>query len=136
MPVIGIDGALVGIISATDFIGKRVDAEVVGELKSSPVATADPADIVPAAARTLLARNVRDSGRSGTRDGVAAGGLDEYEGPRLRSPIGVSVRMPLHCRSWRSRSRACGAGQPSRRDTAGVMISRDQRLLTGLRPGD
>jgi len=59
MPVIGIDGALVGIISATDFIGKRVDAEVVGELMSSPVATADPADIVPAAARILLARNVK-----------------------------------------------------------------------------
>ena len=59
IPVIGIDGALVGIISATDFIGKRVDAEVVGELMSSPVATARPADIVPAAARTLLARNVK-----------------------------------------------------------------------------
>jgi CBS domain-containing protein len=59
IPVVGIDGALVGIISATDFIGKRVDAEVVGELMSSPVATADPADIVPAAARTLLARNVK-----------------------------------------------------------------------------
>jgi CBS domain-containing protein len=59
IPVIGIDGALVGVISATDFIDKRVDAEVVGELMSFPVATADPADIVHAAARTLLARNVK-----------------------------------------------------------------------------
>jgi CBS domain-containing protein len=31
LPVIGLDGALVGIISETDFIGKRVNAEVVGE---------------------------------------------------------------------------------------------------------
>ena len=40
IPVIGADGTLVGIISETDFIGKRVDAEVVGELMSAPVVTA------------------------------------------------------------------------------------------------
>ena len=40
IPVIGADGTLVGIISETDFIGKRVDVEVVGELMSAPVVTA------------------------------------------------------------------------------------------------
>lgn len=35
MPVTGIDGALVDIISATDFIGKRVDAEVVGQARAT-----------------------------------------------------------------------------------------------------
>lgn len=59
IPVVGVDGALVGIISETDFLGKRVNVEVVGELMTSPVATAAPGDTVPAAARTLLARNVK-----------------------------------------------------------------------------
>jgi len=59
IPVIGVDGALVGIISETDFMGKRVNVEVVGELMTSPVATAAPDDVVPAAARTLLSRNVK-----------------------------------------------------------------------------
>ena len=59
IPVVGVDGALVGIISETDFMGKRVNVEVVGELMTSPVATAAPDDVVPAAARTLLARNVK-----------------------------------------------------------------------------
>ncbi|MFZ0130706.1 MAG: CBS domain-containing protein [Candidatus Dormiibacterota bacterium] len=59
LPVIGLDGALVGILSESDFISKRVDAEVVGELMTSPVATVAADDIVPTAARTLLARNVK-----------------------------------------------------------------------------
>jgi CBS domain-containing protein len=59
IPVIGADGTLVGIISETDFIGKRVDAEVVGELMSTPVVTARPDDPVPLVARILLARNVK-----------------------------------------------------------------------------
>lgn len=59
IPVIGVDGAVVGIISETDFMGKRVNVEVVGELMTSPVATAAPGDVVPAAARTMLARNVK-----------------------------------------------------------------------------
>jgi CBS domain-containing protein len=59
IPVIGVDGTLAGILSESDFISKRVDAEVVGELMSSPVATAAADDLVPAAARTLLARNVK-----------------------------------------------------------------------------
>ncbi|MFI5287641.1 MAG: CBS domain-containing protein [Candidatus Dormibacteria bacterium] len=59
LPVIGADGTLVGIISETDFIGKRVDAEVVGELMSAPVVTAGPDDPVPLVARILLARNVK-----------------------------------------------------------------------------
>lgn len=59
IPVIGADGTLVGIISETDFIGKRVDAEVVGELMSAPVVTAGPGDPVPLVARILLARNVK-----------------------------------------------------------------------------
>ena len=59
IPVIGIDGALVGIISETDFMGKRVDAEVVGELMSAPVVTVSSDDLVPAVARTLLSRNLK-----------------------------------------------------------------------------
>ncbi len=59
LPVIGVDGTLVGILSESDFMSKRVDAEVVGELMSSPVATAAAGDLVPTAARTLLARNVK-----------------------------------------------------------------------------
>jgi CBS domain-containing protein len=59
IPVIGADGTLVGIISETDFIGKRVDVEVVGELMSAPVVTARPDDPVPLVARILLARNVK-----------------------------------------------------------------------------
>ena len=59
IPVIGADGTLVGIISETDFIGKRVDVEVVGELMSAPVVTARPGDLVPLVARILLARNVK-----------------------------------------------------------------------------
>jgi CBS domain-containing protein len=59
IPVIGADGTLVGIISETDFIGKRVDVEVVGELMSTPVVTARPDDPVPLVARILLARNVK-----------------------------------------------------------------------------
>jgi CBS domain-containing protein len=59
IPVIGADGTLVGIISETDFIGKRVDVEVVGELMSAPVVTARPNDPVPLVARILLARNVK-----------------------------------------------------------------------------
>ncbi len=59
IPVIGADGTLVGIISETDFIGKRVDVEVVGELMSAPVVTARPGDPVPLVARILLARNVK-----------------------------------------------------------------------------
>ena len=59
IPVIGADGTLVGIISETDFIGKRVDVEVVGELMSAPVMTARPGDLVPLVARILLARNVK-----------------------------------------------------------------------------
>ena len=59
VPVVGVDGTLVGILSESDFMSKRVDAEVVGELMSSPVATVSADDLVPAAARTLLARNVK-----------------------------------------------------------------------------
>ena len=59
VPVIGVDGTLAGILSESDFMSKRVDAEVVGQLMSSPVATAAADDLVPIAARTLLARNVK-----------------------------------------------------------------------------
>lgn len=59
VPVIGVDGTLAGILSESDFLSKRVDAEVVGELMSSPVATVSADDLVPAAARILLARNVK-----------------------------------------------------------------------------
>ncbi|HUZ70042.1 MAG TPA: CBS domain-containing protein [Candidatus Saccharimonadales bacterium] len=59
VPVIGVDGTLAGILSESDFMSKRVNAEVVGELMSSPVATASADDLVPIAARTLLARNVK-----------------------------------------------------------------------------
>ncbi|MGA7986772.1 MAG: CBS domain-containing protein [Candidatus Dormiibacterota bacterium] len=59
VPVVGIDGTLAGILSESDFIAKRVNAEVVGELMTSPVATVAAEDLVPAAARTLLARNVK-----------------------------------------------------------------------------
>lgn len=59
LPVIGVDGTLAGILSESDFMNKRVDAEVVGELMSSPVATVAADDLVPIAARILLARNVK-----------------------------------------------------------------------------
>ena len=59
LPVIGVDGTLTGILSESDFMNKRVDAEVVGELMSSPVATVAADDLVPIAARILLARNVK-----------------------------------------------------------------------------
>jgi CBS-domain-containing membrane protein len=58
LPVLGVDGTLAGILSESDFMNKRVDAEVVGELMSSPVATVPVDDLVPIAARILLARNV------------------------------------------------------------------------------
>lgn len=59
LPVVGVDGTLAGILSESDFMSKRVDAEVVGELMSSPVATVAVDDLVPIAARILLARNVK-----------------------------------------------------------------------------
>lgn len=59
LPVVGVDGTLAGILSESDFMSKRVDAEVVGELMSSPVATVAADDLVPIAARILLARNVK-----------------------------------------------------------------------------
>ena len=59
LPVVGVDGTLAGILSESDFMNKRVDAEVVGELMSSPVATVAADDLVPIAARILLARNVK-----------------------------------------------------------------------------
>jgi CBS-domain-containing membrane protein len=59
LPVIGVDGTLTGILSESDFMNKRIDAEVVGQLMSSPVATVAADDLVPIAARILLARNVK-----------------------------------------------------------------------------